>query len=458
MMTTINWNQVLDSISENAAEPEVEDRFVKPLLNALGFSPDEWVQQFKTGKGPADFAARKNHDGDKFSVSKINPNLVIEVKGRVSGKAIINLAEGTPMYKKAKEQITGYLLAPKCETSQWGIITNSTDIQLFRRHGKIVLPATNCMRITKDNISNIIIRIKKLLDNQPKALTICIYNDKGGVGKTTTTINLAAILRQQQKKVLVVDFDPQQGDLTDSLGLQEGKVKLSDCLVDRALNVKDTIQAFNLKNKAGQLVKVFDVIPSDSGLSKFMSYEYEAKIDKGSARLRDLLDIFVCEYDYILIDAPTNWTFFSKSSVRAADAILMPTEHNNFSSLKNAAKVIKEFLPEVKKVRQDGGPIALPIFFNKYKETEASRKRLIVEIQAILTVKRGENAFLDPNLLPYYWPKSTKAEIDKTIFSVPEYEVVSSAAFSRTPAVFQHKKAAEYYLKLAKEYFLYEQF
>ncbi len=456
MMTTINWNQVLDSISDNAEEPEVEDRFVKPLLNALGFSSDEWVQQFKTGKGPADFAARKNDDGDKFSVSKINPNLVIEVKGRVSGKAIINLAEGTPMYKKTKEQITGYLLAPKCHTSQWGIITNSTDIQLFRRHGKIVLPATNCMRITKDNISDIITRINKLLNNQPKALTICIYNDKGGVGKTTTTINLAAILRQQQKKVLVVDFDPQQGDLTDSLGLQEGKVKLSDCLVDPALNIKDTIQAFNLNNKAGQLVKMFDVIPSDSGLSKFMSHDYEAKIDKGSARLRDLLDIFVRHYDYILIDAPTNWTFFSKSSVRATDVILMPTEHNNFSSLKNAAKVIKDFLPEVKKLRQDGGPIALPIFFNRHKETEASIKRANAEIKAILTVKKGENDILDPNLLPYYWPKYTKVANDKTIFTVREYEVVSSAAFSRKPAALQHKKAAEYYLKLAQEYFLYE--
>lgn len=455
-MSTINWGQVLDSISENAEEPEVEDRFVKVLLNALGFSPDEWVQQFKTGNGTADFAGRKNCSNDKFSISKINPYLVIEVKGRASGRAIINLDEGTSKYKEAKKQITGYLLAPKCQTSQWGIITNSTDIQLFRKHGKIVLPATDCMRINKNNIIEIINKIKNLLENPPKALTVCIYNDKGGVGKTTTTINLAAILRQQQKKVLVVDFDPQQGDLTDSLGLGEGKVKLSDCLVDRELNVKETIQPFNLKNKAGEVVKVFDVIPSDSGLSKFMGYEYEARIDKGSARLRDLLDIFVRNYDYILIDAPTNWTFFSKSSVRASDVILMPTEHNNFSSLKNAAKVITEFLPEVKKLRRDGGPIALPIFFNRYKETEASRKRANAEIKAILTVKKGENNIIDHNLLPYYWPKSTKSEIDTTIFTIPEYEVVSSAAFSRKPAVFTHKNAAEYYKKLAKEYFLYE--
>lgn len=367
-MATINWGQVLDSISENAQEREVEDRFVKSLLNALGFSPDEWVQQFKTGNGTADFAARKNDSDDKFYDSKINPYLVIEVKGRISGRAIINLAEGTPIYKKTKEQITGYLLAPKCQTSQWGIITNSTDIQLFRKHGKIILPATDCMRISKTNIIGIVTKIKNLIDNPPKALTVCIYNDKGGVGKTTTTINLAATLRQQQKKVLVVDFDPHQGDLTDSLGLGEGKVKLSDCLVDRGLNVKNTVQPFNMKNKAGQLVKIFDVITSDSGLSQFMDYKYETRIQKGSARLRDLLNVFVYDYDYILIDAPTNWTFFSKSSVRASDVILIPTEHNNFSSLKNAAKVIKEFLPEVKKLREDGGPIALPIFFNKYKK------------------------------------------------------------------------------------------
>jgi|AGSF01.1.fsa_nt_gi hypothetical protein len=131
----------------------------------------------------------------------------------------------------------------------------------------------------------------------------------------------------------------------------------------------------------------------------------------------------------------------------------MPTEHNNFSSLKNAAKVIKGFLPEVKKLRQDGGPIALPIFFNKHKETEASIKRANAEIKAILTVKKGENDILDPNVLPYYWPKYTKAVTDTTIFYVPEYEVVSSAAFSRKPAALQHKKAAEYYLKLAQEYF-----
>lgn len=56
--------------------------------------------------------------------------------------------------------------------------------------------------------------------------------------------------------------------------------------------------------------------------------------------------------------------FFSQSGVYAADAVLIPTRHDDLSSLHNAARVVQEFVPKVKTLRQDGGPIALPIFFN----------------------------------------------------------------------------------------------
>ena len=453
-MSHLNWSDILDNIPINAIEPIVETQFVKPLLEALGFNNQEQFPQFSTGKGgeKVDFAVRKNKDGDTFLFAPTNPYLLIEVKGRATHRgANINLSEGTPLYINTREQLKRYLLSPSCQTAQWGIITNSTHIQLFRRHGRVVIPATPSWLIKKDNIADIIAHIKSLINNPPKALTVCLYNNKGGVGKTTTTLNLAAILTRLGKQVLVVDFDPQQGDLTNSLGLKLATVSLSDCLMDNSLDIQTTIQPFIVKDKSGKDVKLFDVIPADPKMAQYTEAELAAKIEKGAARLRDLLKAFINKYDYILIDCPTSWMFFSQSSVYAADAVLIPTNHNNLASLHNAAKVIKELIPKVKQARKDGGPIALPIFFNGEKVADAALATANKEIDAIITHVHKSSSF---NLLPYFYPKARTGLIDKTIFTLPNYAVVASAAFSRIPAVFRHATAAEYYRGLAKEYFL----
>lgn len=448
------WSDILDNIlPDESTEEVISNQFVKPLLDFLGFSDKEWRPEFKTGDAAnrVDFAARKNTSSDIFFASQKNPYLLIEVKARATkAGAKINLLEGTPQYLATREQITKYLLAPNCQTAQWGILTNSTHIQLFRRHGKVVIPATPSLLIKRDNISNIVTHIKQLIDNPPKALTICVYNNKGGVGKTTTTVNLAATLARQAKQVLVVDFDPQQGDLTNSLGLKLTSVSFYDCMIDTSLNVQNTIVPFSVKYKNGQQVK-FDVIPSDPSWGKYTDNELESKIEKRAARLRDLLKAFINKYDYILIDCPTSWMFFSQSSVYAADAVLIPTNHNNLASLNNAAKVIKEFLPKVKAARKDGGPVALPIFFNGQKITPPQIATANTEIEAIIKQEITESKF---NLLPYFWSKAKPGNVDKTIFSLPGYAVVTTAAFARVPAAFKDATAAKYYLGLAKEYFL----
>lgn len=447
------WSDILNSISPNEnTEQVISNKFVQPLLAVLGFNSQEWHPQFNTSNGgdKVDFAARKNNSSDIFSFSKKNPYLLIEVKARATGTgARINLSEGSPQYVAAREQITRYLLAANCQTAQWGIITNLDYIQLFRRHGKVVIPATPMEIVKKDNINQIITRIKQLIDNPPKALTICIYNNKGGVGKTTTTVNLAATLARVGKQVLVIDFDPQQGDLTNLLSRKLSAISFYDCLPNISLNVYDTIQPFSVKYKDGKQVK-FDVIPADPRWGAYTDSELAAQIEKGGARLRDLLKVFINKYDYILIDCPTSWMFFSQSSVYAADAILIPTNHNNLASINNAAKVIKEFIPKVKEARKDGGPIALPIFFNGEKITEPQLKTVHAEIQAIIDREKAAKFDLEP----YFFPKAKKAHIDKTVFSIPGYAVVANAAFSRIPAAFIHATAAEYYLGLAKEYFL----
>jgi cellulose biosynthesis protein BcsQ len=449
-MISPDWNKILDSIPPNAPEPIVSEDFVAPLLEFLGFSQQEQVPEFKTGRGAdsVDFAARKNSVGDIFRVSKANPYLLVEVKGRATDAgATINLSESTPKYVETRKQIEKYLLAPKCQTAQWGIITNATYIQLFRRHGKVVIPQTPCLLIKKDNINDIVAHIKQQLDNPPQALTVCIYNNKGGVGKTTTTLNLAAVLRKQNKRVLLVDFDSQR-DLTKSLGLQMGKISLYDCLANTALNVLDTIQPFSIEIRSTNYW-VFDVIPSDVRMEKYTDSNSAAQIKKGAARLRELLKVFLRLYDYILIDCPTQWLFFSKSGVYASDVVLIPTKHSDFASLENSARVITEFIPEVKKVRKDGGPTALPIFFSGEKITQPALNTANSEIAKIIQREKQQSSF---DLEPYYWPKSKKG--DKTIFSLPRYAIVANSAFERVPAVLRNIIVKEYYLALAKEYFL----
>jgi len=461
MMTTIDWDQVLDNIPGHAIEPIVNTQFVSVLIQELGFTSNEQFPQFSTGQGAqkVDFAARKNIGTDKFLFSPVDPYLLVEVKGRaIATGAKINLAEGTPKYNATREQIKRYLLSPNCETAQWGIITNATHIQLFRRHGKVVIPATACTLINKGNISAIVAEFKSLIDNPPKALTVCIYNNKGGVGKTTTTINLAAILRKQNKKVLVVDFDSQR-DLTQTLGLKVGAITLDDCLTDTKADVNKTVVNFNhtdkqgkpYTDKHGKPLRFFDVIPSSVNMEDFTDQRLaESHIQKGAKRLRDILKTFVYQYDYILIDCPTQWLFFSQSSLYASDVVLIPTKHNGLASLHNAARVITNFIPEIKQERGDGGPIALPIFFNGEKITDPGLQTANLEIEKIINqAKKGSF-----DLLPYYWPKSTSGKADKTIFSIPSYATVANAAFSHIPAVFLNKTAAEHYFGLIKEYFL----
>jgi cellulose biosynthesis protein BcsQ len=456
MLTLTSLQTALQQLPETAKEPIVVNNFINPyLLPALGFQPNEIYPQYNTGSSlRVDFAARKNVSDDIFLVTKSDPYLLLEAKGRDS-----NLSKDTADYKDVVEQLKKYMLDKNCiNTVQWGIIANSAHIQLFRKHGRVIHPATPCLTTDINSVDQIVTDLKQKIEQPVRALTVAIYNNKGGVGKTTTTVNLAAALTLLKKKVLIVDFDPNQRDLTNSLGLSLSNDDLYRCLTERDIDPRTVIKPYLVKVRNRNIVTglEFHVIPADRKLSS----EEEGKLTNFMTieKLHDILESLKSDYDYILIDSPPNWRLFSQNAIYAADVVLIPTKHNNLFSLENAAVAIKEFIPGTKKERNerigDDGPIALPIFYNGERISDSQLQIAQNAINKILQEARKEGV----DLSPYFRPKPTNKsnpDLEKDgIVVVPNYSQISGSVFSHIPAVYQNKTAYDYYANLAKEYFL----
>ena len=154
---------------------------------------------------------------------------------------------------------------------------------------------------------------------------LCVANQKGGVGKTTTTINLATALALGEQRILVVDMDP-QGNLTSGVGLK-GRAAAAGTIY-QALTSPEPIEdsgAFALETP----IKNLFLIPADRNLT---GAEVElVTLPNRERRLRDLLAPLRDRFDFILIDTPPSLGLLTLNALVAADAVLIPLNCEYFA-------------------------------------------------------------------------------------------------------------------------------
>ena len=148
------------------------------------------------------------------------------------------------------------------------------------------------------------------------AVVLAIANQKGGVGKTTTSVNLAASLAAMQREVLLVDLDP-QGNATTGSGIEKGDVEQS--IYDVLINDVSAVDAMINAEAAG-----YHLLPADADLT---GAEIELlEIPPWEYRLREALAAVREVYDYIVIDCPPSLGLLTVNGLVAADAVVIPMQ------------------------------------------------------------------------------------------------------------------------------------
>lgn len=345
-------------------ESEVESKFiVQYLLPELGYSSNDWYQEVALGNIRLDFLAFASQILP-FTLSSASPlSLVIEAKSP---------SQNLDTHARRLNQYLTHL------HTRYGLLTNGREVRIYEKCGENFTLLFKC---SGDEVGSRINEIKQVVGRESiqehvrkeilaKALSkkltatrkvrqdmkiIAIYHNKGGVGKTTVSVNLAAGLRRKGYKVLLIDLDS-QANSTFASGLVKFQFEEDDNLKDN--NVLHILKSadFNLIQDVARQSNFFnspeiDVIPSHIGL---IAGQYELnQINASKTRLIKKLSKEEDRYDFVIIDTPPSRDIYAQVAIIAAHYLIIPSDLKPFAN--QGLSSVKDFVKEIDEFRESLG-------------------------------------------------------------------------------------------------------
>jgi chromosome partitioning protein len=212
---------------------------------------------------------------------------------------------------------------------------------------------------------------------------ISIAIQKGGSGKTTTAVNLAAALHRQGKHILLVDADP-QANLSQSLGVGEPRAR--DLYTEWRKEMEGgggstvAAQQASLRQAIVQTTSGLDLLP---GSQKLAETETElVSAEEGESLLNDMLQCVAADYDFVFIDCPSALGMLTRSALVASRWVLMPLQAE-FLPLKGARMAMQFLGRDIARIRKrrNAQIDVLGFVFNRYDERRTINRRMCKELE-----------------------------------------------------------------------------
>jgi cellulose biosynthesis protein BcsQ len=414
-------------------ESEVESKLiVSYLLPELGYTPDTWHQEITFGNIRLDFLSfavqvipftlnadsplslvleakhpKQNLDRHIRKLQRYLTSLNVRYGLLTNGKELRIYARLTDEVKlvfqcqgneiQARiEEIKGLVSRDSLQYRQsQGIISISDDNSEPNSHPEVaIFPESNQQNIENipesqltENQSQPLEIIPCETENQASMKVIAVYHNKGGVGKTTTVVNLAAALSKKGYRVLIIDLDS-QANTTFATGLAKFVDEKDDDLIDNniyhVINFKNKYFIKDVARKSQFCDPQIDVVPAHINLMKLEKQLVE--VEPAKTRLLEKLKQIENDYDIVIIDTPPSLNLYAKIALITADYLIIPSDLKPFAN--EGLKNVQEFIQEIDEVRQWLGKLPIQTLGvlpskistnHKFRSSSLPKRKAVIE-------------------------------------------------------------------------------